>query len=90
MHRQGSQGEGRREAYFRSGSPESVNSKSSNRYTAERSEPPRPAQNVYPVTNGTSPPKRLPDHQLATFGSGFREMRRGRQHPFFFVHLLAL
>jgi len=27
-----------------------------------------PAQNVHPVTNGTSPLKRLPDHLLTTLG----------------------
>ena len=49
-----------------------------------------PAQNVQMVTNGTSPPKRLPDHLFTTSGSGSREMRRGRQHPFFFVRALVL
>ena len=48
-----------------------------------------PAKNVQPVTNGTSPLERLPDHLLTTFGSGSREMRRGGQHPFFFVCLTA-
>ena len=39
MRRQGSQGEGRKEAYFRSDSPESVNSKGSSGYTNQRTGP---------------------------------------------------
>ena len=41
------------------------------------------AQNVQPVTNGTSPPKRLLDHLFTTFWSGKGDSQGGVATPFF-------